>query len=134
MSLCCLPYFRGSRKKKAQREICVCGRKNPNKPHRRLPSACGRRTRRVTVGIPGKEYPSQAITWVKAGKAHTSHSSSRVCVCWGGEGQRGMRERHPGQEQVGRYQKPGGSVMFMARSWLTGREVECWGWTLLPTS
>lgn len=115
MSLCCLPFFRGSRKEKVKREICVCGRRSTNEPHRRLPSISGRKTRMVTVGIPGKEYPSQAIKWVRAGKAHTSHSSSRVCVGWGGEGQHGMRERHRGQEQVGRYQKPGGFVMFMAQ-------------------
>nr|KAF6329006.1 hypothetical protein mPipKuh1_008324 [Pipistrellus kuhlii] len=78
MSLCCLPFFRGSRKKEVKREICVCGRRSPNEPHRRLPSISGRKTRLVTEGIPGKEYPSQAIKWVRAGKAHTSHSSSRT--------------------------------------------------------
>lgn len=82
MSLCCFPCLRGSGRKKAQSEICVCGRRNANEPHRRLPSTCGRKTRLVTEGIPGKEYPSQAVKWVRAGKAHTSSSSCRVCVCW----------------------------------------------------
>lgn len=112
MSLCCFPFFRGSGQKKAQAERCFCCCRNRRKRHHRYPSPSGRRHPQVTEGSPGQAHPGQAPAGVTPGEPHTSCPSSRVCVCVrDGEGQRGMRDAHPVQEQVGGCQKPGGCVM-----------------------
>lgn len=116
MFLCCFPSSRGSGLKKTRSEGCFSCCRNWRRRHRRQPSSSGTRQPQLPEGSPGQAHPGQVPTGVPPRQPHTSYPSSWVCmVVGGGAGERGMRGARPGQEQVVRCRKPGGSVMFMAQ-------------------